>query len=199
MENRGAGRRGKTGGPGIPSPAPAELRLIQDLINTRDPAGKEQLSDPGVLADWLASQGLVAVGLELSAADHQRVLAFREGLRGLLAAGVGVDLATLERINRAATGARVQVRFGPGGVPRIDASAAGLDDAFGRWLGVLFNAHIEGLLIRLKICPNPACRTLFFDHSRSHARRWCTKRCGDALRARAYRRTGRYRRIKGRR
>lgn len=175
------------------SALPAALRPIQELLETSGgPAGKEQLADARVLADWLVSQGLIPLGLVLSTSDLRRVVAFRDGLRAMVAAGAAVDAATLERVNRAAAGARVQVRLGRGGVPRIDAAATDLDDAFGRWLGILHDAHLEGQLARLKICPAPACATVFYDDSRANVRRWCTKRCGDALRARAYRQSPRY-------
>ena len=198
MTARRTSKRPKARGLPAPAPAPGELRLLQEFVNTRDPSGSEQLSSPAVLADWLASHGLIPADLELGAAERERVVAFREGLRALFSAGgTGVDHATVERVNRAAKGARVQLRIGPGGVPRVDALAKSLDDAFGRWLAILLNAHAEGTLGRLKICPNPACGILYYDDSRSHARRWCTKRCGDALRARAYRRSERYKRLRG--
>jgi predicted RNA-binding Zn ribbon-like protein len=42
---------------------------------------------------------------------------------------------------------------------------------------------------RLRRCENSACRVIFYDDSRPGTRRWCaSNRCGDRIRARAYRR-----------
>ncbi len=172
---------------------------MQDLLDTRDAAsGVEKLASPELLADWMAGQGLIPFGVELSAADLKRVVAFREGLRGVLLAGSRVDVQAVERLNRAASGARLEISLGADGAPRLGARVSSLDDALGRWMSILVHAHLDDTWKRLKVCANPGCRRTFYDDSRSYARRWCTRRCGDVIRARAYRRTARYRRLKGR-
>ena len=41
---------------------------------------------------------------------------------------------------------------------------------------------------RLRRCASPDCDLIFYDSSRPGRRRWCsTERCGDRMRARAYR------------
>lgn len=41
---------------------------------------------------------------------------------------------------------------------------------------------------RLRRCENPDCKAMFYDDSRPGLRRWCaSNRCGDRIRARAYR------------
>ncbi len=196
MPTRKSTRRSK---PSPLKPAPGDLRRLQELLDTRDAAsGEEKLTSPALLADWLASQGLIPLGSELSPADLERVVAFREGLRSLLLAGSRGDAKAVERLNLAATGARLEVRLGPDGAPLIDARAFDLEDAFGRWMSILVHAHLEGTWKRLKVCANPECRRTFYDVSRSYARRWCTKRCGDVIRARAYRGSARYQRLRGR-
>ncbi len=41
---------------------------------------------------------------------------------------------------------------------------------------------------RLRLCESPDCELIFYDSSRPGRRRWCsTERCGDRMRARAYR------------
>ncbi|HEV2180160.1 MAG TPA: CGNR zinc finger domain-containing protein, partial [Gemmatimonadaceae bacterium] len=41
---------------------------------------------------------------------------------------------------------------------------------------------------RLRRCENSECRVVFYDDSRPGTRRWCaSNRCGDRIRARAYR------------
>jgi predicted RNA-binding Zn ribbon-like protein len=43
-------------------------------------------------------------------------------------------------------------------------------------------------LHRLKICPNPACRWVFYDESKSNTRRWCNdRRCGNRDKVRRHR------------
>ncbi len=183
----------------FPKPAPGDLRWLQGLLDTRDAAtGVEKLASPELLANWLAGQGLIPIGVELSPADLKRVVAFREGLRGVLLAGKRGNVKAVERLNRAAGGARLEVSLGPGGDPRLGARVSGLDDVFGRWLSILVHAHLDDTWKRLRVCANPECRLTFYDDSRSYARRWCSKRCGDVIRARAYRGSARYRRNKGR-
>ena len=189
------GQRNSAQARSSPMPAPGDLRLLQDLANTRDGAsGQEKLGSPAEMADWLVSQGLIAADLELSAEDRQRVVELRDGLRLLLARRdrTQVGMKVIERINRAVKGAKLEIRLGPDGNPRADALSGTLDHAFGRWLSVIVNAFHEGEWIRLKVCANPACRIAFYDGSKSRARRWCTKRCGDRLRSRVYRRGARY-------
>ncbi len=170
----------------------------QDLLNTRDVAnGLEKLASPELLADWLSAQGLIPIDVEPSPADLKRVVAFREGLRGVLLAGRRGNVQAAERLNRAARGARLEVNLGPDGAPRLGARVSDLDDALGRWLSSLVHAHLDGTWRRLKVCANPECRRAFYDDSRSYARRWCCKRCGDVIRARIYRRTERYKRLRG--
>ncbi len=123
---------------------------------------------------------------------------FREGLRGVLLAGSRGDAQALERLNRAAGGVRLEVSLGADGVPRLGARVSGLDEALGRWMSIIVHAHLDDTWKRLKICANPECRRTFYDDSRSYSRRWCTRRCGDVIRARTYRSSARYKRIKGR-
>jgi predicted RNA-binding Zn ribbon-like protein len=43
-------------------------------------------------------------------------------------------------------------------------------------------------LARMRRCENPKCKAVFYDDSRPGLRRWCApNRCGDRIRARAYR------------
>ena len=172
--------------------------MLQDLIETRVGAtGADQLGTPAQVAAWLAGHALLPTDLELSAEDRARFAAFRDSLRALVAAGRGPDEKLVERFNRVARGARVDVELGPGGLPRASARIGTLDHAFGRFLGILVNACLDDTWDRLKICANPDCRVAFYDDTRTRARRWCTKRCGDVVRTRRYRKTARYKRLRG--
>lgn len=178
-----------------PRPAPGDLRRIQELLDTRNPAtGEDALASPAALAAWLAGQGLIPAGAELTPADQKRVVAFREGLRALVVAGGRPKPETVERVNRTAAGARVEVRLRPDGAPRLEAGASSVDDALGRYLAIFVHAHADGTWSRLRLCVNPDCRRTFYDDSRTRARRWCTRHCGDAGRSRAFRKTERYKR-----
>ena len=42
----------------------------------------------------------------------------------------------------------------------------------------------------MKACGDPDCLAAFFDTSKNHTRRWCTRRCGNRCNARAMRRRG---------
>jgi hypothetical protein len=52
-----------------------------------------------------------------------------------------------------------------------------------------FGAFLEsGQLERLKICPNPDCKWVFFDQTKANTRRWCNdKRCGNRDKVRRHR------------
>ncbi len=126
------------------------------------------------------------------------MVAFREALRALLVAGRGGDAKAVERLNRAARGARLDARLSPEGAPILDARVSGLDDVFGRWMSIVVHGHLDDEWKRFKVCANPECRLAFYDDTRTYARRWCSKRCGDLIRARAYRGSARYRRLMGR-
>lgn len=42
-------------------------------------------------------------------------------------------------------------------------------------------------LERLKKCENPACDWIFYDDSKSHARKWCDNKCASLMKVRKYR------------
>ncbi|MCP3957523.1 MAG: hypothetical protein GY719_06690, partial [bacterium] len=86
-----------------PRPAPGELRMLQDLVETRVGAtGTDQLATPTQVAAWLAGHALIPTDLELTAEDRARFAAFRDALRALVAAGRRPDAKLVERFNRAA-------------------------------------------------------------------------------------------------
>ncbi len=69
-------------------PAPGELRLVQDFLNSADlEAGTDELARPGGLADWLDGHSLLAAVEEIEAGDVQRAIEFRERFRTMVAAG----------------------------------------------------------------------------------------------------------------
>ena len=70
--------------PGGRPPAPAQLRVVQDFVNTEVPDfHQDDVATPGALADWLARRGLVAAGDSVDAALFVEARALRAALREL--------------------------------------------------------------------------------------------------------------------
>jgi predicted RNA-binding Zn ribbon-like protein len=173
-------------------PAPGELDLVRQLINSADlETGADALSDPDALAGWLREHGLARSGDAYDAADLERVIAFREALRRLLLSHNGgeVDRAAVATLDAVARDARVEVGFGADGVPELAPCGQGADAVLGRLLAAIARAEAEGTWGRLKTCPAGDCMWAFYDHSRNHSRTWCTMSvCGNRAKARTYRR-----------
>jgi predicted RNA-binding Zn ribbon-like protein len=180
--------------PGGRPPAPGSLALVQAYINSffdlEGEWGADLFATPGALAGWLAERELLPPGTTLRSRDRTRAIAVREGLRGLAAgnndASPQAAAASLAEINRAAAGARVEVRLEADG-PRFAASGTGLDRALGIVLAITGTAMLEGTWQRLKTCPGDDCGWVFYDHSRNQTGRWCSMRvCGGRAKARAH-------------
>jgi predicted RNA-binding Zn ribbon-like protein len=178
--------------PGGREPAPGALALVQRFVNTLDIEGhREELGDPGRLTAWLAANGLLEVDEQLGLADLQRAVEVREALRALLLANAGMDLdpGAIGALNRAAGNVRLVVRFDASGHSSLEPDSVGIERALARLLPIVHGAMGDGTWGRLKACRNDVCRWAFYDHSRNRSGRWCTMDdCGNALKARAYRR-----------
>lgn len=173
-------------------PAPGELALVQQFLNTNDiEEGKDELATSGDLRAWLRLQGLVGEGVEVGEQHLQRALAVREALRGLTLANNGgplypVDLATL---NQAAAENALRVRFLAARSARLETERGGVDAALGRILSAVFTAMIDGSWQRLKACRRHSCRWAFYDHSKNRSSTWCSmQECGNRTKAENYRR-----------
>ena len=169
--------------------APGSLRLVQALLNTVGPQ-VEELDTPGSLSDWLSRNGLLPAGTELTRSDLERIRDTRSGLRALLATHSGgtLDQASVALLNRAAVGARAHIRFDRDGTSRFELISRDLDDALGILLGFVHLARAEGKWPAFKLCGHPGCRRAFFDFTKNRNGKWCTRRCGDKIRAKAKRR-----------
>src|SRR6266542_2387031 len=152
--------------PGGRQPAPGRLAQVQQFVNTVDlEEGSDQLAEPELLRAWLAERELLDAGERLGAADLQRAAEVREALRALLHANAGEGHAGLE------------------------PDAAGVEQALARLLAIVYGSMAEGTWSRLKACRNDECQWAFYDHSKNHSGRWCRmESCGNAMKARAYRR-----------
>ena len=167
-------------------------RLCLDLAVTGGdgPYGKiETLHATPDLARWLAECELavdvVAGGADLAAAKTLR-RAIWNGAEAVLEGG-SPSAADLALINAAA--AR------PPLVPYVTDSLArtwhaplaeqALSDVARDAVALLTDPAQRA---RLRRCESPDCALIFYDSSRPGRRRWCsTERCGDRMRARAYR------------
>jgi predicted RNA-binding Zn ribbon-like protein len=166
-------------------PAPGELLLIEQFVNTLDTEEGTDALDGA----WALSAGLSPV--ELGGADVERLVRFREALRSVLLSHNGVELeeAVLGELASLGRDAAVVVSFGPGGAPRLEAAPApGAGAVIARLLAVIARADAEGTWERMKICPADDCLWAFYDFSRNHSRTWCDMSvCGNRAKARAFR------------
>ncbi len=178
-------------------PAPGELRIVQAWINTGRSGGRgEELPSPRVLADWLGHWDLLSRGTELAAADLDRALEARSGLRALIRASHGPPPPpeVAASLDRAATAAPIRVRFSSDGRARLEPVAGGLDEALARLFQTVAVAQHAGRWRRLKLCHRQDCGAAFYDFSSGISAKWCSRRCGNKGSSKTYRgRRKRYR------
>ena len=178
--------------PGDRAPAPGSLAIVQAFVNTVDlEDAAETLDSPAALARWLHDHGLVDRRPRLGAADLERALAVREGLRTLIRGNTGepVPPAARRRLDTIARDSMLRVGFGEG-QPTLEPVGTGLDRAIAALLANVVQAKIDGTWWRLKTCRRDVCRWAFYDASRNRTGHWCTMRiCGNRVKVRsAYRR-----------
>jgi predicted RNA-binding Zn ribbon-like protein len=184
-----------TPAPAAPSPAgrlpaPPELRLIQDFVNTHDRlAGIDALRTPEVLASWLADRGLLGGDAIVTDAEFQHAIRVREAVRAFLSRDRGqpseLEIGLLDDVGRRA---RLQWSFDADGSVQLKARSPGVIGALGTILSPLLSAALTGSLSRLKTCRN--CRWVFYDYSKNRSATWCAMSlCGSRAKAkRHYRR-----------
>jgi predicted RNA-binding Zn ribbon-like protein len=172
-------------------PAPGELEVLRNFVNTYDLMDKTDAIDtPESLRDWLAARGLIARTERLDEDDVRQARSVREAIRSLLLAnnGFDVDPRALEMLNNAARGAEVVVGFGEAGTPQLSPVRPGFAGALGRLLGVALGSMADGTWRRLKACPAEDCEFAFYDASKNRSGTWCTMEvCGNRAKARNYR------------
>jgi predicted RNA-binding Zn ribbon-like protein len=174
-------------------------RLCLDLVNTlqdRLLGGREELREPGDLADWLVGAGLLAAPVPVGVGRLREARRLREAVVRVgdtVLAGLDAVPADVEIINRAAARQlpdRPRLRQLPGGGwdmwrppprdPVMSALAAVAVDA----------VHLFGTDDRaqLRICASERCGLRFVDRSANGTRLWCAmSRCGNRAKARAHR------------
>jgi predicted RNA-binding Zn ribbon-like protein len=178
--------------PGGRQPAPGRLVWVQEFVNSIDIGdGEDRLSGPEALRAWLTERELLDAGERLGVADLQRATEVREALRALLHANAGeaLDPEAVATLDQAARNARLRVRFAVDGRASLEPDAAGVEQALARLLAIVHGSMEEGTWPRLKACRNDGCQWAFYDHSKNRSGHWCTmESCGNAMKARAYRR-----------
>jgi predicted RNA-binding Zn ribbon-like protein len=179
---------------------PAPLRLVEDFVNTRSvELVTDDLGDPDALGEWLRGRGLLAAGVTVRPDDLRRAVRLREGVRALVAAnrgelpttpepGDGLDreaLADLDGLARRLA-LVVDVAQEP---PRLAPATPGtVDAALATVLAAVAEAVADGSWARFKVCREPGCRWVYYDHSRNRSRAWCSmETCGNRAKARAFR------------
>ena len=186
---REAGWRGTQWG--NTKPAPGTLALVQDFVNTRNYfRGGDLLGDAEEAIVRLAERGLLKEGERLGESERRRLVAFREGLRGVLLAHNGVAGGDEGVLNYTVSSTALRVRFGPDGRPDLEPLAEGglVERIVGRLLAEVVRAQAEGRWERLKACRNEGCLWAFYDASKNRSGSWCNMDvCGARHKMRAYR------------
>jgi predicted RNA-binding Zn ribbon-like protein len=172
--------------------APGELEHVRAFVNTIDiEEGREELSSPQNLADWLTTRGLAEDDLHASRADLRRATELREALRALLLAhnhAASPPQPAVETLDMASCRARLRLRFDHRGVALLEPERGGVDGALGRLLAIVHGSIAQGTWERLKACREHTCEWAFYDHTKNHSGAWCTMDvCGNRAKARAYR------------
>lgn len=169
-------------------------RLCLDFAQTGDMgfgARYERLTTPSELSRWLALSPFGFPRVRISSAD----LNSAKSLRGAI---WRTACAIIARTSPTAADTRLLNRLAcrPNLVRKLNFAAKSMawhrpsiNQAFAtiaRDAVVLFGDWSQKS--RLRRCGNSGCRVVFYDDSRPGLRRWCAaSRCGDRIRARAYR------------
>ncbi len=173
-----------------PAP-PAALQRLQDFVNTNDmEGGEDALGTNEQLRDWLVAAGALDAGSPVTAGEHARTIAVREGLRALGRANNGepLDATQVAAMNGAGAHLPLVARVDDGEHWRLSPAGRGVDAFLATMLGILVAAMADGSWSRMKACRNDTCRWLFFDQSRNRSGTWCSMAiCGSRMKARAYR------------
>jgi predicted RNA-binding Zn ribbon-like protein len=169
-------------------------RLSLDFAQTGDMgygARFERLTSPSELERWLSLSPLNLAKARTTSADLTRARRLRRAIwriANALLARATPDPRDVRLLNATARQ--------PGLVKELD-----LDGKSSHWrrrtaAGALATIAQDAVALfgdrdaraRLRRCENPRCRAVFYDDSRPGRRRWCAStRCGDRIRAQAYR------------
>lgn len=185
--------------PGDRAPAPPELALVQDLVNTLDIEGSaDSLRTSDDLARFATGHGLA--GLSFGATDLARCRALREALRDACHAHAGTGTATgtgaelpahsAELLADAFRRAPVTVSIDPAGAATVTPAPGlrGADALVAQLAAGIATGVVNRTWPRLKACTSTGCRWVYYDHSPAGRGRWCTMQiCGSRAKVRTWR------------
>jgi predicted RNA-binding Zn ribbon-like protein len=172
--------------------APGSLELVRRFVNTLDiDLGIELLPSAAEAAAWLKAEGLLGGG-RLSAAEHARLIALREALRGMLiahATGVEQSAATAH-VNEEVSRLGLRPAFTSSATATVQTThGSGVEQALARILAIALDSAHAGTWTRLKACPAEDCHWAFYDGSKNRSSRWCYMRlCGAKAKRETFRR-----------
>ena len=173
--------------PPIRQPAPGDLSLVQDFVNSAElPGGWDELADLGATTTWLRGHGF---GFTPDEAQRRRLVEVREQLRSLLGVNQGQPLteATATKLSRMLTTSGLRTVVDLNGV-HLSAAVTGTDGLVATLLSALVRSTVDGTFRRLKVCRDDQCQWTFYDNSKNGRGTWCnTRGCGERAKAKAYR------------
>lgn len=174
-------------------PAPGDLELVRAFLSLHD---HEQGNPDGLppslesLRWWLTSKALVEEHDHIKDQDLAWALRVRDALTAKVRENMGepADPTATELLNRAAEQTGLRVCFGCSEDSPIHVEATGVRGAIGKILGSAFLAELDGRWERFRVCHDPGCSSVFFDHSRNRSGKWCSmSSCGNRAKVRAFR------------
>lgn len=175
--------------PGLRSPAPAHLRLVQRFLNTWNhefPAEWDRLRTGRTATRWLKTVGLLPRGERLSDREAKRLRVARQALRGIVE-GTGSELEQAARLLDDAVRVCVQINVSPDGRTRLEPSGDGVAAVLASLLIRIQEGQLTGTWVRLKGCRQ--CGWAFYDQSKNRSGAWCSMSiCGNRSKNRSYRR-----------
>lgn len=167
--------------------------MVQRFVNTRNYLhGGDRLETVEAAGDCLVGLGLLETGERFEESERRRLVAFREGLRDVIAThnkGVGGSEATAEALNGLISPTRLRASFDPDGRLVLEPGVEGqpVDHVMGRLIVATARAG-EQTWERLKVCRNENCRWVFYDASKNRSGAWCDMEiCGARHKMRRYR------------
>lgn len=179
--------------PGDRAPAPPELALVQDLVNTFDiEQSVDSLRTLDDLAGFATRRGLP--GLSFGPTDLARCRAVREVLRDACHAHAhtGGELSpdSAELLAEAFGRAPVIVTIDHAGAAAVTAAPGlrGADALIAQLAAGIATGVANRTWPRLKACTATGCRWVYYDHSPAGRGRWCTMQlCGSRAKVRSWR------------